>query len=732
MSLIRICKNFGALYVAWMCLSAPLYAQTLFMEDFQDGDANGWRSGGDGTVQVTVYQGNYSLRLTKRASAIIALGVDGPAAVTISMAFAALDLEGRDACVAEASNDNAASWIEINRVEDGGDDGFSLHVGERTMAAPAAGAPLMLRLRVEGNGDNDTCWADNIRIVAAPRQSSLDQAGPRQALTAGFLLGGDPMPAPVSMRAFAPDSAAQHAGARFEGKLSFRIEPRQGGMDVVRDNFNFMAGALTGLGHPPDFEMAFVQSGEALIPARRGLVRTDNQAWDIFIEPGKVWREPDDRGFMRAAIPFALQERNANCTHNGVLTFLFDEEGATSRAAYQIASETCYYFQFDMWGVAQTRYAPLAVPDANEIITAYKEELAGKLAVKPIGELNLDHPALDPVAFAAPGDVSPEHLTTYGVLFDGVHYRGGCSTRYGPYPFCENIALPSYSTSKSLFAGLGLMRLEMLYPGAMNEMISDYAPQCAAAGWRDVTFGHALDMATGRYNSTAPEADENNAVQDGFFIDLTHAEKVDRACTLYPRKSDPGKQWVYHTSDHYILGTAMQAYLRRRLGDNADIYRDLLVDPVWKALGLSPVAFTTRRTRDDVLQPFVGWGLTFLPDDLAKLAAFVALDRGAHQDAQLVDADQLAAALQTKKSDPGLQATDENFRYNNGFWAWNAAGVLGCETPSWIPFMSGFGGVSVVLMPNGVIYYYVSDNQEFAWSRALQAANLYDNMCKGE
>ena len=276
-----------------------------------------------------------------------------------------------------------------------------------------------------------------------------------------------------------------------------------------------------------------------------------------------------------------------------------------------------------------------------------------------------------------------------------------------------------------------MMRLEQLYPGAKDELIHDYVPECAAAGWRDVTFDQALDMATGRYDSAAPEADENKAVQDGFFIDLTHDEKVGRACTLYPRQSEPGAQWVYHTTDHYVLGVAMQAFLRTKLGDDADIYRDLLVDPIWRSLGLSPVTYTTRRTRDDTAQPFVGWGLTYLPDDLAKLAAFVAVDGGVHNGEALVDTDELAAALQESPIDRGLPATNEDFRYNNGFWAWNAADALKCEAPLWTPFMSGFGGVSVVLMPNDIIYYYVSDNQEFSWARAVQAANGYKDMCGG-
>ena len=51
----------------------------------------------------------------------------------------------------------------------------------------------------------------------------------------------------------------------------------------------------------------------------------------------------------------ALVERNANCVHNGLLTFLFDDS-KISQVRYQITHETCEYFQFDMWGQVGATY----------------------------------------------------------------------------------------------------------------------------------------------------------------------------------------------------------------------------------------------------------------------------------------------------------------------------------------------------------------------------------------
>ncbi len=712
--------------VLWaLGLAAPASAQVLFSEDFQDGKADGWQSMGKGTVSLSTYAGNVSLRLAGPASALIGLRIEGPERVRISAAMAAQKLGKKGACIAEASADSGKSWRRIVWVSPGQDDGLTLHQGRAVLVlAKTGGPPVLIRLRSLGKGRQHTCWADNITIEALAAPAKAGPA-PRQALPAGFLTGNADMARPVPMRAYAPARNAAPAQGGFAGRLSFHVPPAEAHMKVLRDSFGFMHDPLEGLKAPPDFSLDFVQIGDRIVPVRRGLIRTDNQAWDIFVEPGRIWHEAGDGDFMRAAIPFALQERNANCTHNGVLSFLFRPDGQTSRAAWQIVSETCLYFQYDMWGTGQISYAPGPVKSAARVRAAYGREQAARLPVRPLSALAKDHPGLDARAFGAPSDVSPKAMSVFGVIIDGVHYRGGCMTRYGSYPFCGNLVIPSYSLAKSIFAGLGMMRLQKLYSEASGALIEDYVPACAKAGWKGVHFGQVLDMATGRYRSKKDEKDEDAAVRDGFFIVPAHQQKIERACTLYPPKSPPGTQWVYHTTDHYILGTAMQAFLRQQTGPDADIYRDLLVKPIWKKLALSPVAYKTRRTRDAVAQPYTGWGLSFVPDDLARIARFINHDHGRIDGVDMLDAAALSAALQQDPSDPGLPAPGKDFRYNNGFWAWNAGPVLKRKKPLWVPFMSGYGGISVVLMPNGMTYYYVSDNGQYAWARAVIAADHY-------
>ncbi|MEM6914690.1 MAG: serine hydrolase domain-containing protein, partial [Pseudomonadota bacterium] len=578
-------------------------------------------------------------------------------------------------------------------------------------------------------GDNDTCWVDNVQIAATgPRLTA--SSGPRRALTQAFLTSQSPFDQPVAMREFGPIEAQQSEQPSLRGRFSFTVDPGDGSYIPLRDRFSFAADPVDGLGNPPAFTMDLVSDGRRLIPKTRSLQITDHAAWDLVLSVGQIWQEAGDNDLARAAIPFALQEKNANCTHNGVLMFLVRDGAPASRVVYQISSETCAYHHFDMWGVGTIKKISNRLRDADDIAAGYQQELARRMAVKPLSQLEEDYPTIDADLLASPGDISPEHLTLYGVVVGGVHYKSSCFTRYGDYPYCEEMALPSYSTSKSIVAGLGLMRLDQLYPGASDALIADHVDPCSRAGWADITFGQTLDMSTGRYASKTPDADESEAVRDGFFLTPLHREKINRACRLYPKRERPGRQFVYHTTDHYVLGTAMRSYLAQQRGRDVDIYHELIAKPLNDLLGLSPAAQETRRTTDNVRQPYVGWGLTFLAEDVAKLGAALSGPSASDGMIALFGADALAGALQQNPNDRGLRAPAEPLRYNNGFWSYDAATPLSCKASVPIPFMSGYGGISVVMMPNGVTYYYFSDNEEFAWAQAVIAADRYSPICE--
>jgi len=555
------------------------------------------------------------------------------------------------------------------------------------------------------------------------------EQSPVRPLDAAFLAGDAPYLEPVALSSYAPPVEASPAQHEFKGRLRFEVTPAAAKSELLVDRWKIAAPGRE-YAQPPKFDFGFVQVDDRLVPVERGIVRGDGDSWDWIVGPGRVWQEGSDGGWSRASLPFALIEKNANCMHQGVLTFLYRGESEVSRVAYQVSHETCLYFQFDTWGTGTAARESDAGIDRAAVAALYRREITRRLPVKPIEALREDYPDLDPESFGSDQDIAPRDMTVYGVLVRGVHYSGGCQTRHGRYPYCDEMLLPSYSLAKSVMAGFALMQLELLHPGVRNARVTDYVPECReAGGWEGVTFEHLLDMATGRYDSAETDVDENESNTSRFFLSSTHAEKIAIACTRYPRKAAPGERWVYHTSDTYILGAALAAWWRKKNGQSADFFGDVLVEPVYRRLGLSPEVATSRRTTDEAAQPFTGWGLVLRRDDLAKLGGFLAIGEGKLGADALLDPGMTRAALQRDPADTGFRARDGNFRYNNGVYAWNIAEYLGCRKPAWIPFMAGYGGIVVAMLPSGIVYYYVSDGGEFRWARAVAEAHRLAPVC---
>jgi CubicO group peptidase (beta-lactamase class C family) len=722
-------RSLGAALGCALLASATAFTQPIFSDDFQDGNAEGWGSGGEGDVRLTTYAGNVALRLSEQAAAFAAITTEGYDGVTVSAAFAADNLERGEACVFEVTVDDGASWLEVLRVGDGQDDAITLHRGSVVDASLDNAERIIVRARVAGSSDNDVCWLDDVVITG--RWIADAEAAEAFSLDPNFLTGGEALPHPVSTEHYAPSQSAVRIDGAIEGRL--RIDPLgQSTIRVLRDRFEFDELPDTAISIPPVIETNFVTEGEFLLPEQRGLIISDHPFWDYVLTPGRVWREQGDGDWVRAAIPFALVEKNANCVHNGLATFLIGPEGQTSRAAWQIGSETCAYFQFDAWGMANAELRSGTVENAASIIAADRAEREARLPVRPIEALSGAYPGINVAAFGSPQDVDTSAMTLFGLIADGTHYVAGCNTRFGTHPYCDEMVLPSYSLAKSLFGGLGLMQLEARHPGARDALIADYVPECAADGnWQGVTFEHALDMTTGLYQSTEPEVDENAAVEADFFLVGSHAEKADLACSRYPRREAPGRTFVYHTTATYLLGSGMQAFLQEREGSGADIYRDLLVEPVWKPLGLSQTMRETRRTVDERGQPFVGWGLVMQRGDLARLLHFLGAEQGAANGQQILDRQSLQAALHRDAADPGLPAPAAPLGYNDGFWSFDIQSYGGCDQPTPIPFMSGFGGLAGVIIPNDTAYYYVSDAYQFRWARAVMATEAISPFCTG-
>jgi hypothetical protein len=568
-----------------------------------------------------------------------------------------------------------------------------------------------------------------VLLVASPLTCNGESASQR-FLTGEYLNGADTHAQPLPMAEFTPPNDANLTDSRFTGTLTLVDPDKHGNLTIVHDPLKLVEERLDSLKHLPAFEFSFVQRGSDLVPVHRGVIRTAHPYWEYVLQPGQVWSEPGDGLWSRAALPFSLQERSANCTHNGMMTWLFDDKGRVSRVAYQISSETCGYVQVNMWGIVPAAFEQREVVGADAAISRLDAHRAARLPVRPIAMLADDYPGVEPQNIGAVNGVKAEDMTVYGFVIDGVHYRGGCQTRHGPYPFCDELALPSYSTAKSIFTGVALMRLEKRHPGIAAQSIASLIPECAPEQWGDISLENALDMATGNYKETGWDVDEDSMAHVIFLDDDTHATKIAFACTHFERRAEPGSKWVYHTSDTYILGTALRNYVTKQHDASVDVYEHVIAGPIWGHLNLSPLLDDTKRTYDEAAQPFAGYGLTYEADDIIRIARWLSQENTEIDGKPFLDEGMLAASLQRDADDRGLPTGVQTLRYNNGFWGYNAATVPGCAADVWVPYMSGYGGIAVAMLPNDTIYYYFSDGYVHRWASVVVESNKIRALCQ--
>jgi hypothetical protein len=568
----------------------------------------------------------------------------------------------------------------------------------------------------------------------------------RSVLTYGELFSNTAPSSPVNDSAgFAVPTGAAAPSQIFEGTLTLSNPTSSGGFRLLRDDTKMDTGTDSARRHLANFSFQFVQTGSYLIPVQQGLVITGSSAWNYIVGPGRVWKEDGDHGYMRASLPFALVERNQNCVHNGEMTFLFSNKKRprVSQVRYQITQETCEYFKFNMWGQLSATYVPSKVAGAAEVRRAALDEIANRLPTKPFNELATDYPksGLDLANFMS-GRKFPEDVTTYGLFINGIHYVGNCQTRYGMYAFCDNMRFASYSVAKSAFAGVALMWLGEQYGSSVyGELIRNHVPEYVNGGdWTNVTFANTSDMATGNYVSTKEEEDENGPLADPFVDAEPYAEKIKDAFMPFPHKANPGTIFVYQSSATFILTQAMNSYLQQRQGSGADIFNSIR-DMVYKPIHFSQGGLTALRTDNSPAgRPVGGWGLYFIQDDVAKLGRLLINSGGMIDGKQVLEPTRLKESL-FRTADPtgvGLPvpwsenpSVPNTYRYHNFFWARH---MTPAEFPQyhcdfWVPLMSGYGGNSVLLLPNGATFYIFSDGEEWEWFGAVNEINKISPFC---
>jgi hypothetical protein len=538
---------------------------------------------------------------------------------------------------------------------------------------------------------------------------------PEQAFHAAHALD-----APVANMAFAPGEGALPA-PEFNGVLKVHASPMQT-LPVLKDPL--IQGRDVRIF--PGVQLEFFTIGDVLVPVQRGEMVRETGAgavpsyWRVIPQYGKVWREKGDGDWSRAAFPVMLVNDTENHAHQGLATFLY-RPGQVSGLMIQLVQQTGPYMikqYFVAWGYAP---AQVAAPDSAKLAarrTQAQAELADRLPARPWSDLVKTVPAGTLDGFGGP--IYPKWQVAVALVRDGTLYYQDPVTPYGAYPYPLEMRFGVRSVTKSVFAPLALLRLAQVYgPWVLTLKVGDYVPGLDPK-WRRVRFVDAANMATG-YGGMGTTKTHPNDIFDGYlggdydawYTAPSHAEKIKQiAANLHPYPWEPGTVMRYRDQDYYLLGVAIDGFLKSVRGPQSDL-GDFVQTEVLTPIGIhqAPVVRTREAGgRDGLVWCNAGYYPTL--DDLAKISLlYEAL--GAHGGVQILNRDLTADLMAgrdaiVKNADASLgpvlsplSLSREDGLYKMGFHFLRY--VNGNGAVEYIPSMHGSGDNEVILYPNRMV-----------------------------
>lgn len=570
------------------------------------------------------------------------------------------------------------------------------------------GLLLLAILAVSACGGGGSSADDAAQTPNNP-SSSPAPAAKREFLTADDLLAASAAAtSPIENRFYMPLADVAPAKHQLRGRLTVAGQPMSG--TTVDSNYG-----QTGLLKFPGFSAEFITVDGYLVPVARGvLARAATESlWHLILSPGRVWSEAADGNWSRASFPFVLVSDNTNEAHNGLATFLFND-AQVSALQFQVIQETASWNRNDFWGRVPLEFAPAPIAEEATVREEFLAELAALTPTRPWRELATRDSQERWNEFVR--GLDSDDVSAAGIVADGVIYHQACATRLGDYPYCDFMRHGAYSLTKSMGAALTLLRLAQKYGDAVFSLrIRDYVPVTAAhPGWDEVRFIDVLDMATGIGDANPnrlaldPFADENAVTLGAWTSVPSEGEKLDAVFRQGDYGWGPGEVFRYNTTQTFVLAVAMQNFLASREGPDARLW-DMMVREVFNPIGIrhAPMMHTEEGGAAGGV-PLMGIGLYPTIDDIAKIATLLQ-NGGRHAGVQLLSARGLDDAL--FRTAHGLPTGERNsagvHRYSMSFWSLPHRTSVRCMQH--IPYMEGYGGNFVVLMPNGVTAFRFAD-----------------------
>jgi CubicO group peptidase (beta-lactamase class C family) len=328
-----------------------------------------------------------------------------------------------------------------------------------------------------------------------------------------------------------------------------------------------------------------------------------------------------------------------NHAHQGLARFRY-RSGAVRDLQFQFVQQTSPYLLrqlFLAWGLAPIACEPLrAVVDLEASRAAARRELEARLPSRPWSSLVAEGLA------GAVGDLGasldPQWVVTTALVrrSESVQPAGAGAALYyqesatpcGPYPYPLEMRFGVRSIMKSIAAPLTLLRLAAVYgPQVLSLRVGEYVDGLHAK-YNEVRLIDAANMASG-FGGTGSSRIQPNEFEDGYleadydgwYTAPSHEEKLAHmARWLRPYPWAPGAALRYRDQDFYVLGVALDGFLKAMRGADAEVW-DMLVAEVFAPIGIN-AAPTTRTREASGRRGKVWFNAGYFPtlDDLAKIS----------------------------------------------------------------------------------------------------------------
>jgi CubicO group peptidase (beta-lactamase class C family) len=466
----------------------------------------------------------------------------------------------------------------------------------------------------------------------------------------------------------------------------------------------------------PQVTLGFSTQEDRLLPLEWGRIVTADAAtepasyWCVIPQFGRIWRDAaDDSGWAHAAFPLMLVNDLENHAHQGLARFRY-RAMQVKEFQFQFVQQTSAYLlkqHFVCWGTAPVSSQPLtsrSVRTAERGLPAYPwQALGGRVADE----------------FGMP--LQPQWRVALALVQPDALYFQTSLTPTGPYPYPLEMRFGVRSIMKSIAAPLALLRLAHLHGAQVLDLKVGAYVAGLDSRYDEVRFIDAANMASGFGGTGTLQTQPNDfedgyleADYDGWYTAPSHAQKlahIRRSLRAYPWPA--GTVLRYRDQDFYLLGAAVDGYLKSIRGPDADVW-DMLCEEVFAPIGI--LAAPTTRTRESAGERGLVWfNAGYFPtlDDLAKVALLYQSSGewgGREILHRELTADLLAARGALSKQhglalppgerppDPASMTKPTHYRMGFHFTPYQSR-----QSGRWyyLPTMWGSGESEVILYPNG-------------------------------